>query len=110
MVAFNLALLARRISMTLDECRRGERIGEDSLSGEAERLHAGAVAKELVQRSELLDSSVGSGELLITGSIYDLKTGEVEFIDEASIRFFGGEVPSADTHSRMRQPVREQEG
>jgi len=85
MVASNLAQLTRRISMTLDECRQGERIGKDSLSGEAERLHAGAVAKELVQRSELLDSSVGSGELLITGSIYDLKTGQVEFFDEAGI-------------------------
>ena len=90
MVAINLALLTRRISMTLDECGHGGCTSKEPLSGEAERRHAGAVAKELVQRSELLDSSVRSGELLIAGSMYDLKTGQVEFFDEAGITFTGG--------------------
>jgi carbonic anhydrase len=90
MFAFNLAQITRRISMALDGCGQSERTSNEPLSGEAERLHAGAVAKELVQRSELLDSSVRSGELLIAGSIYDLKTGQVEFFDEAGITLTGG--------------------
>jgi len=34
--------------------------------------------------------AVRSTQLLVMGSVYDLKTGKVEVIDEASIRLGGG--------------------
>jgi len=90
-VTHNLEEITGRISMTLDRLGQSERTSNEPPSEEIERLHAGAVVTELVQQSELLASAVRSGELLIAGSIYDLKTGQVEFFDEACIRI-GGDV------------------
>jgi carbonic anhydrase len=82
MVPNHLGALTGRISTTLDGWNRSEGTGNQPPSGEAERFHAGAIAKELVQQSELLASAVRSGELLIAGSTYDLKSGQVDFFDE----------------------------
>jgi carbonic anhydrase len=82
MVPNHLGAITGRVSTTLDGWNRSEGTGDRLPYGEAERFHAGAIAKELVQQSELLASAVRSGKLLIAGSLYDLKTGQVEFFDE----------------------------
>jgi len=83
MVPNHLGAITGRVSTTLDGWNRSEGTGDRPPPGEAERFHAGAIAKELVQQSGLLASAVRSGKLLIAGSLYDLKTGQVEFFDEA---------------------------
>ena len=86
MVPYNLGAITGRISTTLDRRGQSVRTGHEPPPEEVERLHARAVAKELVLQSELLASAVRSGQLLIAGSIYDLKTGQVDFFDDAGIR------------------------
>jgi carbonic anhydrase len=85
MVTDNLEAITGRISGTLDKWGLSPRAGHDPPCGTVERLHAGAVAKEMGLQSELLAAAVRSDELLIVGSIYDLRTGQVEFFDEAGI-------------------------
>ena len=81
MLPNHLRAITGRISTTLEGWSRSEATSDQPPSGEAERFHAGAIAEELVQESELLASAVRSGKLLIAGSLYDLKTGQVEFFD-----------------------------
>jgi len=81
-VPHNLGAITGRISKTLGGEGQSVHPGHEPSPGEAERLHASAVARKIVLQSELLASAVRSGQLLITGSIYDLETGRVEFFDE----------------------------
>ena len=83
MVPNHLGAITGRILRTLGGWNRSEGTDNRPPSGEVERFHAGAVAKELVRQSELLASAVRSGKLLIAGSVYDLRTGQVEFFEEA---------------------------
>ena len=85
MVTDNLEAITGRISKTLGKWGQSQPAGNEPSYGEVERLHAGAVAKEIGMQSELLASAVRSDELLIVGSIYDLRTGQVEFFDEAGV-------------------------
>ncbi|MFC1661463.1 carbonic anhydrase [Gemmatimonadota bacterium] len=83
MATLNILAVTRRIMMTLDRWGQSEPASDEPPPEEVERHHAGAVVKEILQRSELLASAVRSGKLLIAGSIYDLKTGQVDFFREA---------------------------
>ena len=89
----NLGSITSRISRILDRWGRVKSFDNQPRSAEVERLHAWAVAKELVLQSELLAHAVRSAQLLVAGSIYDLETGLVEFIDEGSIRVGGRRGP-----------------
>ncbi len=40
---------------------------------------------EIVERSEAVRSAITSGQLLVAGAMYDVKTGEISFIDDQSI-------------------------
>jgi len=84
----NLGAITGRISKVLDRWdQSGTAHSETSLEKPdwMERLHAGAIAKELVLQSDLLTSRVRSGRLLIAGSMYDLKTGQVEIFHEEGL-------------------------
>ena len=86
----NVGSITSRISRILHWWGRVESLNNQPKSEEVERLHAWAVARELVQQSELLAYAVRSTQLLVAGSIYDLETGLVEFFDdEGSIRVGG---------------------
>ena len=69
--------------------RQGNSLGRsDPISAtEAVRLNVEAACEELTLQSEVLASRTRSGQVLIMGSIYDLKTGRVEFLGN------GGQVP-----------------
>ena len=81
-VGCNLGTVTSQISRVLDKYGEHGNTEKQPSPEEAERLHAAGVAKELALQSELLAPWVRTGELLVAGSIYDLKTGQVELLEE----------------------------
>ena len=81
----NLGEITGRISTSLHACGRTEAPGKKLTAEEVERFHVGAVVNALVRESDLIADAVRSGELQVVGSIYDLKTGRVEFFDETTM-------------------------
>ncbi|MFH1764315.1 MAG: carbonic anhydrase [Gemmatimonadota bacterium] len=88
----NLGEITGRISMSLHAWGQTVSTGNKPSSEEVERFHVREVVRALVRQSDLVADAVQAGELHIVGSIYDLKTGHVEFFEEASAPI-GGDLP-----------------
>lgn len=82
-VTANLGAITARISKAVGSSSYRESPPNDADMDEAMRLNVAASCNELVRQSEVLASVVRSGEILIVGAVFNLKTGQVEFSDEA---------------------------
>lgn len=80
----NLGAITARISKAIGKSGPRESPPNGHEMDEAVRLNVAASCNELVRQSEVLASLARSGEILIVGAVFDLKTGQVEFFDEAS--------------------------
>jgi len=79
----NLGEITDRIWRSLGTWRQRKPTDPEPPPGEAEHIHARAVVAELLQQSELLALAVRAGRLVMVAAIYDLKTGQAEFLDLA---------------------------
>jgi carbonic anhydrase len=81
-VAGHLPALLDPVIGALDR-RASTKLRDGSLdSDEAVRLNVMGACEDLIQQSGLLASKVEAGELLVAGSVYDLRTGRVEFLEQ----------------------------
>jgi carbonic anhydrase len=61
----------------------GSELGDGTLDPEdAVRLNVLGQCEELIHQSRLVASKVESGDLLVAGSVYDLRTGRVDFLPD----------------------------
>ena len=77
----NLVALMEPIMPAVDEARRETAEGDDllELAVHANTMHQ---VRRLLTQSDALAGAVRDGNLKIVGAVYDLETGEVEFLGE----------------------------
>ncbi len=76
----SLRRLVAHLEVAVESVRAGARSPQE-LVARAVRAHAVRTARVLTQRSEALRKLVDRGELVVLAAVYDLATGDVEWLD-----------------------------
>lgn len=79
----NIAAIAEKIKPSVDIAKSKEK-EEDAIIEAAVTENVKAVIKDIKAHSSIVKEMSESGKLKVVGAKYDLKTGEVEFIDSGS--------------------------
>lgn len=79
-LSFSLSSLVTAIQPAIDRAREGSKADDDVL-GLAVRHNATIMAERLVERSSIAQHLVRRRQLLVLPAVYDLRTGEVEWLD-----------------------------
>lgn len=101
-----LAPLSKRIKPAVEDARKAHPgIRDDALVHEAVRTNVNKAIADLLTRSDAAGKDVLAGKLMIVGAVYDVSTGEVEWLgphpDETKLAKAGaaGEGPRHVSHT-----------
>jgi carbonic anhydrase len=78
-ISRNLDAIVAPISRILEEWKETHPQADPLGAREVERLNVVAACRDLTRNSEMLAARAETGGIVVTGSIYDLQTGRVEF-------------------------------
>ena len=105
-VTKNIEQLVDNIAPAADQARKAfPQLSGPRLVDKAIRANVNCAAADLLKNSELLRSRVASGKLKIVGGVYNLHSGEVDWLEPATANgFAAGEhaspvSPAHDTHT-----------